>query len=113
MKTLIATMLALAATAATARAPLPPPAPITPADARQRIAEAQARPDEAAARGIVRYTLGSRTLWLLPSPCCDQFNHVYTEAGEAVCAPTGGIVGRGDGRCPPGLRREDEAPAPR
>ena len=113
MKPLSTLLLAVMATAACARAPAPPPAPITPADARQRIAEAQARPDEAAARGIVRYTLGNRTLWLLPSPCCDQFNHVYTEAGEAVCAPTGGIVGRGDGRCPPGLRREDEAPAPR
>ena len=32
--------------------------------------------------------------------CCDRMNTLHDGAGYARCAPTGGIAGRGDGRCP-------------
>ncbi|MGJ8592588.1 MAG: DUF6970 domain-containing protein [Aquaticitalea sp.] len=32
--------------------------------------------------------------------CCDQFSKLYNEKCEIVCAPDGGMTGRGDGKCP-------------
>ncbi|SIR13567.1 hypothetical protein [Pseudacidovorax sp. RU35E] len=45
----------------------------------------------------VRY-LGQRA-YLLTSPCCDLFNHLYSADGRLLCAPSGGLTGRGDGSC--------------
>ena len=42
-------------------------------------------------------------LYLIPSPCCDQFDYLYTVEGRVFCAPSGGLAGRGDGKCPAGL----------
>lgn len=33
------------------------------------------------------------------SQCCDQFNYLYDTIGNVICAPDGGISGRGDGKC--------------
>jgi len=32
--------------------------------------------------------------------CCDIPSVLYDTAGTVVCAPDGGFIGRGDGRCP-------------
>ena len=32
--------------------------------------------------------------------CCDRMNTLHDSAGYARCAPSGGLTGRGDGRCP-------------
>jgi len=37
--------------------------------------------------------------FLVQSPCCDRFNYLYDKNGRILCAPSGGIAGRGDGRC--------------
>ncbi|WP_304303508.1 hypothetical protein [Pseudacidovorax intermedius] len=42
--------------------------------------------------------LGQRA-YLLTSPCCDLFNHLYSADGRLLCAPSGGLTGRGDGSC--------------
>lgn len=34
------------------------------------------------------------------SPCCDEYNYLYDKEGEVICAPDGGITGKGDGKCP-------------
>jgi hypothetical protein len=34
------------------------------------------------------------------SPCCDQYNPLFSATGQQLCSPSGGIVGSGDGRCP-------------
>ena len=39
------------------------------------------------------------TVYYIPSSCCDQFNYLYNENGEKICAPDGGLTGNGDGRC--------------
>jgi hypothetical protein len=33
------------------------------------------------------------------APCCDQLNTVTDAAGNYICAPDGGLTGRGDGLC--------------
>ncbi|WP_295551974.1 hypothetical protein [uncultured Pseudacidovorax sp.] len=42
--------------------------------------------------------LGQRA-YLLTPPCCDLFNHLYSAEGRLLCAPSGGLTGRGDGSC--------------
>jgi len=38
--------------------------------------------------------------YYITSDCCDQYNYLYNENCEIVCAPDGGIIGSGDGNCP-------------
>src|SRR5262245_13886108 len=37
--------------------------------------------------------------YLVASPCCDHFNYLYDAQGLRLCAPSGGIAGKGDGKC--------------
>ena len=34
------------------------------------------------------------------SECCDAFTYIRSASGQVICAPSGGISGQGDGRCP-------------
>ena len=38
--------------------------------------------------------------YYVPPQCCDQFSTLYDADGAVICAPDGGITGRGDGKCP-------------
>jgi hypothetical protein len=49
---------------------------------------------------IDQYTWISRTVYLFTADCCDQFNTVYDDSCKAICAPSGGFTGKGDGKCP-------------
>ena len=40
------------------------------------------------------------TYYYFSSDCCDQFNYLYDENCNQVCAPDGGFTGNGDGNCP-------------
>ncbi len=42
----------------------------------------------------------NKTYYYLVSPCCDQYNPLFSEDCEFVCAPDGGLSGTGDGTCP-------------
>ena len=48
---------------------------------------------------VVRVEYIGEKAFLVTSPCCDQFNYLYDKNGRVLCAPSGGITGRGDGRC--------------
>ncbi len=48
---------------------------------------------------VYRYLYGDRYVYLFSSDCCDQYNYVYDKDCNVICAPSGGIAGRGDGRC--------------
>lgn len=39
-------------------------------------------------------------VYYIVSPCCDEYNYLYDLNGTPICAPTGGISGKGDGKCP-------------
>ncbi|HLP79380.1 MAG TPA: hypothetical protein VK158_01990 [Acidobacteriota bacterium] len=34
------------------------------------------------------------------SQCCDRLDFLYDQSGNAICSPSGGITGTGDGKCP-------------
>ena len=49
---------------------------------------------------IWRYDYNGKTVYYVPPQCCDQYSVLYDASGEEICAPDGGLTGRGDGRCP-------------
>ena len=40
------------------------------------------------------------TYYYFTSDCCDQFDYLYDDECNVVCAPSGGFTGAGDGNCP-------------
>lgn len=49
---------------------------------------------------VDEYLYNGKNVYLVTAPCCDQFNVVYDDSCRAICAPSGGFTGRGDGKCP-------------
>ncbi len=63
------------------------------------IAKLQAQPKQNPAAEIVGYTYRGATVYYISSPCCDRYNNLYDACGGLLCAPDGGLDGKGDGRC--------------
>ena len=38
--------------------------------------------------------------YFIRSGCCDQYDPVFSESGEYICSPSGGMMGVGDEKCP-------------
>lgn len=76
---------------------------LSPEEVKQHIAKYEASSPDAQTAGVMKYRLQGEPLWLVPSPCCDQFNYLYKANGKPFCAPSGGIAGHGDGSCPEGI----------
>jgi len=38
--------------------------------------------------------------YYITSDCCDQFNYLYDDKCNLICAPDGGLSGMGNGKCP-------------
>ena len=49
---------------------------------------------------VYRYSYKSQYVYLFSSNCCDQYNYLYDKNCTIICAPSGGITGKGDGKCP-------------
>jgi hypothetical protein len=49
---------------------------------------------------VATYRYQSRLVYYVSPRCCDQYSVLYDSTGTELCAPDGGITGRGDGRCP-------------
>ena len=49
---------------------------------------------------VEEYHYNGKRVFLFSSDCCDNFNPLYNENCNPLCAPSGGITGRGDGSCP-------------
>ncbi len=47
-----------------------------------------------------QWKVDGKTYYYFNSSCCDQFNYLYDEKCNVVCAPDGGFTGKGDGNCP-------------
>ncbi len=64
------------------------------------IAEFESEPVGNPPQSIWRYEYKSQIVYYVPAQCCDMFSTLYDADGEVICAPSGGIDGRGDGKCP-------------
>jgi hypothetical protein len=49
---------------------------------------------------VDEYLYKGKKVYLFTAPCCDQFDQLYDANCKKICAPTGGITGKGDGACP-------------
>ena len=48
---------------------------------------------------INEYEFQGKTVYLISSACCDQYNSLVDSDCQVICAPSGGITGKGDGKC--------------
>ena len=71
-----------------------------PAWVDELIRKFQSEPAGNPPQSIWRYDYNGQTVYYVPSQCCDQFSALYDAGGREICAPDGGLTGRGDGRCP-------------
>ena len=49
---------------------------------------------------IWRYVYNNELVYLVKPDCCDQYEQVFTSNCTMICAPGGGITGKGDNKCP-------------
>ena len=49
---------------------------------------------------VWKWAVDGKNYYYFNSDCCDQFNYLYDENCNVVCAPDGGFTGHGDGNCP-------------
>ncbi len=50
-------------------------------------------------QSIWRYDYNGQSVYYVPAQCCDQYSALYDASGAVLCAPDGGIAGKGDGKC--------------
>lgn len=48
---------------------------------------------------VSAYQWQGDTVYLAVPPCCDRFSELYSSTGNLLCHPSGGITGKGDGKC--------------
>lgn len=49
---------------------------------------------------VWKWEVDGQTYFYISSDCCDQYNLLYDNNCDIICAPDGGITGMGDGNCP-------------
>jgi hypothetical protein len=57
--------------------------------------EAKANPP----RAIYQYSYNGKTVYYISAPCCDIYSELVDNACNLLCAPDGGFIGKGDGKC--------------
>jgi hypothetical protein len=70
-----------------------------PACVLQKIEEIKAQPKWNPPAEINEYVYKKQRVFLVSSNCCDQYIMLYDGSCSPICAPSGGITGKGDGRC--------------
>ena len=75
------------------------PAPMQAAWLSDLIAKFEAAPVANPPHRIVRFRYRDQMVYYVPPSCCDRPSILYDAKGEVMCAPDGGMTGRGDGRC--------------
>jgi len=49
---------------------------------------------------VNEYLYNGKKVYLFSADCCDQFLSLIDSSCNTLCAPSGGITGKGDGKCP-------------
>ncbi|MFI5186761.1 MAG: DUF6970 domain-containing protein [Chitinophagales bacterium] len=70
-----------------------------PACIQEKIDAIQQQPRFNPPATVYRYLYEDRYVYLFSSNCCDQYDYLYDKDCTIICAPGGGITGKGDGRC--------------
>ena len=70
---------------------------------RIRLADYDAQPRSVAPSAVFEVRWGNDVAYYVKAGCCDQFDPLIDARGALLCHPSGGITGRGDGKCPQAL----------
>ncbi len=73
--------------------------PQIPACIQSKIEAIQKQPKWNPAAEVKEYNYAGRRVFYFSSDCCDQYNTIVDENCNLICAPSGGITGKGDGKC--------------
>lgn len=71
----------------------------TPPCVREKISEIAREDVRNPPAKVYSYRYEGRTVYFIPSRCCDIPSELYDENCNLLCAPDGGITGSGDGKC--------------
>lgn len=71
----------------------------TPSCIEQKIKEIKAEAKWNPPGEVNEYIYQDRHVYLVTSNCCDQYILLYDDHCNIICAPSGGITGKGDGKC--------------
>ena len=66
----------------------------------QLIEQFESEPVGNPPQSIWQYEYDGQVVYYVPAQCCDMFSTLLAADGTIVCAPDGGLDGRGDGGCP-------------
>ncbi len=72
----------------------------TPAWLAELIKTWQSEPVGNPPRSVYRYEYKGQTVYYAPPQAGDQYSQLYDAQGNVICAPDGGLTGKGDGKCP-------------
>ena len=72
---------------------------VTPECIQKRIELIKSQPIRNPAAEIHEYLYNGKTVYLLSANCCDQYDKLLDGNCNRICAPSGGIDGKGDGKC--------------
>ena len=64
-----------------------------------RIDSIKAQPRWNPPARVDEYTYEGKTVYLFSAPCCDQYYTAYDKDCKYICAPSGGMTGKGDRKC--------------
>ena len=67
---------------------------------QSRIDEIKKHPKWNPPAEVDEYLYNGKKVYLFNADCCDQFYTLVDSACNTLCAPSGGLAGRGDGKCP-------------
>ncbi len=70
-----------------------------PACVQQKIEQIKAQARWNPPAEVNEYIYNGKTTFLFTSDCCDQYIMLYDDQCNLICAPAGGITGKGDGKC--------------
>lgn len=65
----------------------------------QKIEEFKNKPVTNPPMSIYQYTYNNTSVYLVSAPCCDRYSILYDQNCNIICHPSGGITGKGDGKC--------------
>ena len=72
---------------------------LIPACVQQRVEAIQKEPRWSPPAEVNEYSYKGKQVYLFTSNCCDQYNSLYDGDCNNICAPSGGLTGKGDGKC--------------
>lgn len=71
----------------------------TPTFVINKIETIKTEPVRNPAAKVYSYQYHNQTVYYFPAYCCDIMSELYSEYGELICHPDGGITGSGDNQC--------------